>query len=151
MQPTASTELSLPCATYSYPLLFNQKAIEIWADANCQNCLFGKDIMLKTTHLFIKPSYELYLTLWSFFCESQVLGWFSIEKLLEMWANTHCQSWLSDKDIMLKPLSLSSKAISNIMKLLSGSQVLGYFSIEKPQKYRWTPITRTASLADVLY
>ena len=27
----------------------------------------GKDIIPKTTHLFVKSSYELHLTLWSFF------------------------------------------------------------------------------------
>ena len=41
---------------------FNREAIEMQADAHCQNCLSGKDITQKATQPFSKSSYELHLT-----------------------------------------------------------------------------------------
>ena len=47
----------------AFRLLFNQEAIEIWANAYRHNYLSGKDITLKTTQPFFKNLYELHLTL----------------------------------------------------------------------------------------
>ena len=55
-----------------FRLLFNQEAIETQATAQCQNCLSGKDTMLKTTQPFFKSSYALYLTLWSIYLKVKI-------------------------------------------------------------------------------
>ena len=52
--------------------LFNREAIEIWANAHCQNYLSGKDITLKTTQPFFKSLYELYLTLGSIYLKVKI-------------------------------------------------------------------------------
>ena len=80
-------------------MLFNWEAIKARADAHCQN-FSGKDIMPKTTQPFFKSSYELPLTLWSFFWKSDFRLLFNWETI-EIRADT-CQNCLSDKDIMLK-------------------------------------------------
>ena len=54
-----------------FRLLFNREAIEILADAYRQNCLYDKDITPKTTQPFFKSSYELPLTVWSFYLEDR--------------------------------------------------------------------------------
>ena len=60
--------LDIRISTYfwrsEFRLLFNQEA-----KYHYQNCLCDKDILLKTAQLFFKSSYELHVTLWSFFLE----------------------------------------------------------------------------------
>ena len=66
---------------------------------------------------------------------SQVFRLLFNQEAIEIWPEIHCQNCLSDKDVMLKTTQPFYKFLwitSNIMKLFSGSQILGYFSIKKP-------------------
>ena len=67
---------------------------------------------------------------------SQVLGLLFNREAIEMPADAYCHNCLSNKDITLKTTQPFFKSyllfVSNNMKLFSGSQVLGCFSVEKP-------------------
>ena len=116
-------------------LLFDREAIEARADAHCQNFFSGKDITPKTTQPFFKSSYELPLSLWRFYLE--VIFWAAFQSRshrnsgrrllpeLPLWQRYYAKNHSA---FLLKLLWF----VSNNMKLLSGSRVLGCFSIEKP-------------------
>ena len=109
-----------------FKVAFQSRAIENWADAHSQNCLTGKDIMLKTTQPFFKCLYEFHITLRSIFgrhykssarsyssqvtCASVQLM-LSDNYTIQVLADTLPQNYYTSKDIMLKLPSLSSKAI----------------------------------------
>ena len=82
-------------------LLFDQEAIEAYADTHCHNFFSGKDITLKTTQPFFKSYCELHLTFWSFFVNVRFLLLFN-QEAIEIWADAHCQNCLSGKCITLK-------------------------------------------------
>ena len=90
-----------------FRLLLNREAIEILADAHCQNCLSGKDIMLRTTHPFFKSYCELKLL---FRCQVWLI--FNREAI-EIRVDAHSQNCLSVKNITLKLSSLSPEVCMN--------------------------------------
>ena len=110
--------------------LFNQEAIEIWADTHCQNCLSAKHIMLNITQPFFSSCYELHLTLWSFFLEVKFKVTFQVRNHRNLGWHP-LLDWLSVKDIALKVAQPFFKKLLwitfNIMKVISGCKVCATF------------------------